>query len=234
MCRVVSARLVAHRDVLLALALAVVVFVGARFGPQPTSVADATGLAVLCVPLVWRGRWPALVLATVAGGVVLYLSVGRVSNDFVVPLVVGLYSCTASAAGSRRRTITIAAVAVVYASVLVLVFSPASGAKSRQIFREVSVFGVAIAVGEAVRSQRALLGAMRERAECAEREQELETRRQVDAERLRIARDVHDLVAHNIATISTQASVGVHRPTAPGRRRVRTTGPPSSRARPRG
>jgi signal transduction histidine kinase len=35
-------------------------------------------------------------------------------------------------------------------------------------------------------------------------------RRRVDEERVRIARDVHDLVAHSIATISTQASVGVH------------------------
>lgn len=51
---------------------------------------------------------------------------------------------------------------------------------------------------------------MRERAERAEREHELEARRRVDEERMRIARDVHDVVAHSLATVSTQASVGVH------------------------
>jgi hypothetical protein len=107
--RVFSARVIEHRDALLALALALVVFCSARFGPQPTSIPDAAGLAVLCTPLVWRGRWPLVVLAAVAGGVVVYLTVAPLSNAIVAPLVVAVYSYTVSATGSRQRTITIGA-----------------------------------------------------------------------------------------------------------------------------
>jgi signal transduction histidine kinase len=203
-----SGRLPARRDIALALALAVSLFTFARFGPRPADTLDALGVAALCLPLVWRVRWPVPVLTAIACGAVLYLSVGQRPDNFIPPLMVALY--TATAAGSRRRTIVIACVALVFATAVVLIFSPDSSSTSRQIVEEASLFGLAIAVGEAVRSHRALLGAMRERAERAEREQELQTRRQVDEERLRIARDVHDLVAHNIATISTQASVGAH------------------------
>jgi signal transduction histidine kinase len=205
---------IARRDPVLALALALSIFAAARFGPQPTTPANAAALAAMCGPLAWRSRWPLQVLATTSAAIVLYLGVGHVSNDvsndFVPPFAVALYSCTASPSGSRRRTVVVAVLAGLFAIAIVLAFSPAAGSKPRQILGEMSLFAVGIAVGEAVRSQRALLDAMRERAERAEREQELEARRRVDAERLRMARDVHDLVAHNIATISTQAAVGVH------------------------
>jgi signal transduction histidine kinase len=203
-----SGKVLARRDVTLALVLAVLEFTLARFGRAPVDTPEALGVAALCAPLIWRTRWPLAVLLAVACGAVLYLSVGRASNNFIPAVMVALY--TATAAGSRSRTIAIACLALVFAAVVVLVFAPDPGGTSREIVAEASLFGLGIAVGEAVRSHRALLGAMRERAERAERDQELQTRRQVDEERLRIARDVHDLVAHNIATISTQASVGAH------------------------
>jgi signal transduction histidine kinase len=199
---------VPRRDVALALALAVFGFTLARFGRRPGDTLEALGVGALCLPLVWRTRWPLGVLIAVACGAVLYLSIGRASNNFIPAMMVAFY--TATATGSRSRTIAIALLALGYATVIVLIFSPDPGGTSREIVAEASLFGLGIAVGEAVRSHRALLGAMRERAERAERDQELQTRRQVDEERLRIARDVHDLVAHNIATISTQASVGAH------------------------
>lgn len=199
---------VPRRDAALALALAVFVFTLARFGRRPGDTLEALGVAALCLPLLWRTRWPLGVLVAVACGAVLYLSIGRASNNFIPAMMLALY--TATATGSRSRTVAIACGALGFATVIVLIFSPDPGGTSREIVAEASLFGLGIAVGEAVRSHRALLGAMRERAERAERDQELQTRRQVDEERLRIARDVHDLVAHNIATISTQASVGAH------------------------
>jgi signal transduction histidine kinase len=197
-----------RRDLVVALALALFMFTIARFGRDPADTLNALGVAAVCVPLIWRGRWSLQVLLAVACGCVLSLSVGKHSNTFTPAMMVALY--TATATGSRRRTIAIAGFALAFATGIVLVFSPDPGGTSRQIIAETSLFGLGIAVGEAVRSHRALLGAMRERAERAERDQELQTRQQVDEERLRIARDVHDLVAHNIATISTQASVGAH------------------------
>nr|WP_202522720.1 sensor histidine kinase [Streptomyces sp. SID4925] len=70
--------------------------------------------------------------------------------------------------------------------------------------------GLACAAGDAVRSRRAFIDAIRERAERAERTREEEARRRVAEERLRIARDLHDVVAHHIALVNVQAGVAAH------------------------
>ncbi|TXL92833.1 sensor histidine kinase [Streptomyces sp. IB2014 016-6] len=70
--------------------------------------------------------------------------------------------------------------------------------------------GMAGAAGDAVRSRRAFIDAIRERAERAERTREEEARRRVAEERLRIARDLHDVVAHHIALVNVQAGVASH------------------------
>jgi signal transduction histidine kinase len=72
-----------------------------------------------------------------------------------------------------------------------------------------SIFGVlvlalaAVAIGTAGRTQRSARVATRERAEA-------EDRRRVEEERLRIAREVHDVVAHSLAMINVQAGVAAH------------------------
>ena len=70
--------------------------------------------------------------------------------------------------------------------------------------------GMAAAAGDAVRSRRAFVDAIRERAERAERTREEEARRRVAEERLRIARELHDVVAHHIALVNVQAGVASH------------------------
>jgi signal transduction histidine kinase len=68
----------------------------------------------------------------------------------------------------------------------------------------------AAAIGSAVAGRRQVFVAMRERAERAERDREEEARRRVDAERLRIARELHDVVAHSMSMINIQAGVAAH------------------------
>ncbi|MFI9626904.1 histidine kinase [Streptomyces sp. NPDC052042] len=62
------------------------------------------------------------------------------------------------------------------------------------------------AVGESVRSRRDYVTAVEARAELAERTREEEARRRVSEERTRIARELHDIVAHHIALAHAQAS----------------------------
>ncbi|GAB2911081.1 sensor histidine kinase [Streptomyces mayteni] len=74
----------------------------------------------------------------------------------------------------------------------------------------VAWLGLAATLGEAVRHRRAAVDAIRERAERAERTREEEARRRVAEERLRIARELHDVVAHHIALVNVQAGVAAH------------------------
>ena len=68
----------------------------------------------------------------------------------------------------------------------------------------------AVAAGTTVRATRENIAAADERARRAEESRELEAQRRVIEERLRIARDVHDLVAHHIAVINVQSGVADH------------------------
>jgi signal transduction histidine kinase len=68
----------------------------------------------------------------------------------------------------------------------------------------------AVLFGEAARVRRAKLEEAEQRAEWAERTRAEEARRQLAEERLRIARDVHDVVGHSLATITLQAGVAEH------------------------
>jgi signal transduction histidine kinase len=69
---------------------------------------------------------------------------------------------------------------------------------------------LAAAVGDAARSHRAYVREVEERAHRAEHSREEEARRRVTEERLRIARELHDVVAHHIAVINVQAGAAAH------------------------
>src|SRR5262249_16021616 len=72
------------------------------------------------------------------------------------------------------------------------------------VFFRIAASVMAAALGESIRSRAA---EALERARLAERTREEEARSRVDAERLRLAREVHDTVAHAIAIINVQAGV---------------------------
>ncbi len=67
-----------------------------------------------------------------------------------------------------------------------------------------------LVLGETTRSRRAYLEAVEQRAVEAERSREDEARRRTGEERLRIARELHDILAHRISMISVQSGVGAH------------------------
>ncbi len=70
--------------------------------------------------------------------------------------------------------------------------------------------GAAVFLGDALRNRRSYLTELEGRARHLERTREEEARRRVAEERLRIARDLHDSVAHAMATINVQAGAAAH------------------------
>ena len=66
------------------------------------------------------------------------------------------------------------------------------------------------AIGEAVRNRRAYLLELEERALRAERSRDEEAQRRVIEERLRIAHELHDVIAHHIALMNVQSGVAAH------------------------
>lgn len=164
--------------------------------------------AVGCSALLWRRRHPFGVLAVAVGCGLLFQVLGyRESPLITSPVIVSVY--TVAARTDRRTTWTMAA-----ASAAVLVGTAVALAPDEWLQPDNAAMlawtALPAAVGDGVRSRRAYVAAVEERAEHAERTREQEAQQRVADERVRIARELHDVVAHHIALINAQAGVAVH------------------------
>ncbi|MCK9873475.1 histidine kinase [Nocardiopsis dassonvillei] len=121
--------------------------------------------------------------------------------------VLALYTMATRA--DRRTAWTTALAAAVLLTSSAVLWLPGHLLDIRVVFPANYVV-IAVAVGDAVRNQRALLFQTRERAREAEHTREGEARRRVIDERVRIARDLHDVVAHHITLVNAQAGVAHH------------------------
>ncbi|HEY8745915.1 MAG TPA: histidine kinase, partial [Chloroflexota bacterium] len=74
----------------------------------------------------------------------------------------------------------------------------------------VALVAIPLAVGHALANHRAYVAAIEDRARLAEQTREAEAQRRVSEERLRIARELHDIVSHTISVINVQAGVAAH------------------------
>jgi signal transduction histidine kinase len=106
-----------------------------------------------------------------------------------------------------RRAALITAFVTIGAIIVINVLASLSSLLDLRAFAVAVTVAFAAAAGDGARSWREYIGAITERAERAEQSRESEARRQVSEERLRIARDLHDAVAHQIAVISLNAGV---------------------------
>jgi signal transduction histidine kinase len=193
----------------------VAVLLGAGFvisarwpGPRHLDWLGAALLVAAAVPLVARERWPLGVLAmNVAASIPFH------ANDFshvaVAPTtMVALFAVAAQ--GSRRRTLLLGAAVLGIVAVGIFVVPHQEAPTPLAVLGVVGWILVALVAGEALRLHRAYLAEAIDRAERAERSRDQEARRQVAEERLRIAHDLHDLLAHSITAIQVQAGVAAH------------------------
>jgi signal transduction histidine kinase len=194
-------------DALLSLVLlGLVIGVRRDGGHVPDGI---TQLAVVlgCGALVVRRRYPMAVWAGTLGLAVLGLVSAGGLTPAVVPPVLGLYTL---ASLRPRRVAVLSAVATGGVLGVTVVLVLGSTWASPEPWAVVAWSGMPAAIGDAVRSQRAIVAAARERAASAEATREEEAQRRVAEERLHIARELHDVVAHHIAVITVQAGVAGH------------------------
>ncbi|MQA83699.1 MAG: sensor histidine kinase [Streptosporangiales bacterium] len=197
-------------DVLLAVGLATAVLLVALTASEPgahRSTAAAYALAgVLGAVSLFRRRWPVTVLVLSVAVVTAYHAADFPAIGGSWPLSVALYTC--AAAGRLWLGIAVGATAVVggVGWRLLLEPGPVSPVLTSEL-QQAAAMGLVLALGDTVRSRRGWAAEVKERLRRLERDREEETRRRVVEERLRIARDLHDVMAHTVAVAGVQLNV---------------------------
>ena len=169
--------------------------------PVPHPAAALALVAVACLALAWRRRYPVAVLAITTAAVTAYSLLGYVNGAALLAPVIALYAVATRR--SARWSIP-AGLAIVG----VLMAATAAGNPFGQIsgggFELIPGMGAAVVFGGiAVANRRAYVASISARAEQ-------DAQRRIDEERLRIARELHDVVSHTMATINVQAGVAAH------------------------
>jgi signal transduction histidine kinase len=157
-----------------------------------------------------RRRWPVPVFAATALASLTYYALDFPDGPGWLGLFVAVYTVTALGDGRRSVITAGVGIAVLATCWLVAAADVEPPAAIGWVFFRIGASVMSAALGESVRSRRAVATEALERAELAERTREQEARARVDQERLRIAREVHDTVAHAIAVINVQAGVTAH------------------------
>lgn len=163
--------------------------------------------AVSVAALLVRSRWPVavtLVTGAACAGWALYGHIGELLN---LPVMVALYALAVQ--GGRRRTLRTAVVAGLVSGVVSVIAGKDVAQPQGAPLLEMLWPLVPLLLGEVVRGRRELLEEYADRAERAEADREREARRKVDQERVRIARELHDVIAHTVSAMTVQAGLAL-------------------------
>ncbi|MGC5169010.1 sensor histidine kinase [Microbacterium sp. DT81.1] len=187
---------------LFIVAAAFVPYTGEEFRPaSPLTLAIALA-PVLVIPVRRRLPIPALAACVLLYGIAAFT--GTLAPGIVLATAITMFGVANRT--NRRTTILVAVVAIVVILPLSRL-ATISDVLDPRAFQFAVTVAFAAAAGDATRSRREYVRAVTERAERAEQTRDSEARRRVTEERLRIARDLHDAVAHQISVISLNAGV---------------------------
>ena len=164
-------------------------------------------LTIACVaPYYLRRQWPfAVYLVSLAFLTLLIIGDWEVDVPALLALI-GTYTVAVYCTG-RERLLAVIALAFVF---LVIIVSELPGAAGGGILVNVAFYTAAYFFGATMRNRRLYVEQLEEQARTLERERDEEAKRAVADERLRIAQELHDVVAHSMGVIAVQSSVGAH------------------------
>jgi signal transduction histidine kinase len=173
-----------------------------------TAIRDSQPIAVLLIP----GALAALLLRRRSPGAALLLAVvvdsaAPDNRVLVLPVMVVLYTI------ALRTPWKLAGAAAVGAAVVAIIAGAAWGKGNvtdhggllGYAIGSAASFATAVAVGLYVGARRRVMDGLREHAERLDRERELLAERAVAQERIRIAQELHDIVAHNVSLMVVEA-----------------------------
>jgi signal transduction histidine kinase len=175
-------------------------------GQRPSSVITYLLALAMVLPFGVHRRRPLVAAVIVLGALLLY-SVAHYGpypgiNAFVLLFAIALHS-------ERRQSRAVFAATLVTLTIAVWV-QPGTVTTASTWFSTLLVAAVAGLLGENLRHRRERWAELVERGKFVENEREERVRRAVIEERLRIARELHDVVAHAMSVIAVQAGVGHH------------------------
>lgn len=174
-------------------------------GPEPIDYGILQYLvaAAVFMPLALRRKIPWLALL-VSGAAAVFYDLNMFPTAFTVmgPMI-ALYS-VAAYSRTRRTTLIGLLLAGLVVAIPAFIFSNVQAVvQTTGLFL---ILATAAFLGDTTRSRRAYIAEVEQRALEAERTRDEEALRRVDDERIRIAREVHDIVAHSLSIVAVQAS----------------------------
>ena len=192
---------------LLAVMLLAIATRAAQPGQQPNNAITYVTAVTMALPYAFHRRFPLAAVAVMLASLLIF-SYGAFAsfpglNAFVMLFGVALHS------ERRRRSVIAFAAIMLVMTWAVLIQPPGIVDQATWISSELAVIVFWLG-GENLRHRRARWAALRERNESLEREREERARQAVVEERLRIARELHDVVAHAMSVIAVQSGVGNH------------------------
>ncbi|MPZ53412.1 MAG: sensor histidine kinase [Acidimicrobiia bacterium] len=195
-------------DILFALAGLLVMMVGTVWTVGLPEPLGRVLLIAAAATLVFRRRWPVVVMWAVISLGFIYDFLGYPGAFYTVAIVMGIYSVAAQG----WRWTAVAGAVITFVSFGLVDFALETGhlITGQGALWFVGWLIVAVLLGEVSRSRRDFVASIEQRAIEAERTRQEETLRRVGEERMRIARELHDVLAHSISIINVQAGAAAH------------------------